>query len=237
MSHSASKQARQATPIRAPQGLQVLRGQGESDRLQGHPEAEEFRLGAREDHAAAHLGKLRSAPAAADPRDPACAHDRAAGPDGRLRRYRAPMKIILLEDVPTLGRRGEVRDVADGYARNYLLPHKLALNATTANLKNLEGIKARQESQAAKSVAQSQAQAQVIAGLHLAVSRQASDEDRLFGSVGRNDIAAFLTQHGVEVERRRIELDEPIKTLGEFSVPIRLHPDVTAQLKVTVTRE
>ena len=147
------------------------------------------------------------------------------------------MKIILLEDVPTLGRRGEVRDVADGYARNYLLPHKLALNATTANLKNLEGIKARQESQAAKSVAQSRAQAQVIAGLHLAVSRQASDEDRLFGSVGRNDIAAFLTQHGVEVERRRIELDEPIKTLGEFSVPIRLHPDVTAQLKVTVTRE
>ena len=147
------------------------------------------------------------------------------------------MKIILLEDVPTLGRRGEVRDVADGYARNYLLPHKLALNATTANLKNLEGIKARQESQAAKSVAQSQAQAQVIAGLHLAVSRQASDEDRLFGSVGRNDIAAFLTQHGVEVERRRIELDEPIKTLGEFSVPIRLHGDVTAQLKVTVTRE
>jgi len=147
------------------------------------------------------------------------------------------MKIILLEDVPTLGRRGEVRDVADGYARNYLLPHKLALNATTANLKNLEGIKARQESQAAKSVAQSQAQAQVIAGLHLAVSRQASDEDRLFGSVGRNDIAAFLTQHGVEVERRRIALDEPIKTLGEFSVPIRLHPDVTAQLKVTVTRE
>ena len=147
------------------------------------------------------------------------------------------MKIILLEDVPTLGRRGEVWDVADGYARNYLLPHKLALNATTANLKNLEGIKARQESQAAKSVAQSQAQAQVIAGLHLAVSRQASDEDRLFGSVGRNDIAAFLTQHGVEVERRRIALDEPIKTLGEFSVPIRLHPDVTAQLKVTVTRE
>ncbi|PYO56488.1 MAG: 50S ribosomal protein L9 [Candidatus Rokuibacteriota bacterium] len=147
------------------------------------------------------------------------------------------MKIILLEDVPTLGPRGEVRDVADGYARNYLLPHKLALNATTANLKNLEGIKARQESQAAKSVAQSQAQAQAIAGLHLAVSRQASDEDRLFGSVGRNDIAAFLTQHGVEVERRRIELDEPIKTLGEFSVPIRLHPDVTAQLKVTVTRE
>jgi large subunit ribosomal protein L9 len=147
------------------------------------------------------------------------------------------MKIILLEDVATLGRRGEVREVADGYARNYLLPQKLALAATAPNLKNLEGIKARQESQAAKSLASAQAQAAVIEGLHLAVARQASDEDRLFGSVGRNDVAAFLTQHGLEVERRRIDLDEPIKSLGEFSVPIRLHPEVTAQLKVTVTRE
>ncbi len=147
------------------------------------------------------------------------------------------MKIILLEDVQTLGRRGEVRDVADGYARNYLLPHRLALHATAANLKNLEGIKARQVSQATKNLAEAESQAQAIEGLHLAVARQASDEDRLFGSVGRNDIAAFLTQHGVEVERRRIGLDEPIKTLGEFSVPIRLHPEVTAQLKVTVTRQ
>jgi large subunit ribosomal protein L9 len=147
------------------------------------------------------------------------------------------MKIILLEDVSTLGRRGEVRDVADGYARNYLLPQKLALNATAANLKNLEGIKARQDSKSAKQLAEAQSQAQAIEALHLAVSRQASDEDRLFGSVGRNDIAAFLAQSGVEVERRRIGLDEPIKALGEFSVPIRLHGEVTAQLKVTVTRE
>ena len=147
------------------------------------------------------------------------------------------MKIILLEDVSTLGRRGEVRDVADGYARNYLLPHRLALSATAANMKNLEGIKARQDSQAAKNLAEAQAQAHAIEELHLNVSRQASDEDRLFGSVGRNDIAAFLTQHGVEIERRRIGLDEPIKTLGEFSVPIRLHPEVTAAFKVTVTRE
>jgi large subunit ribosomal protein L9 len=147
------------------------------------------------------------------------------------------MRIILLEDIPTLGRRGEVRDVADGYGRNYLLPQKLALPATAANLKNLEGIKARQESQTARGLAEARVQAQAIEALHLAVARQASDEDRLFGSVGRNDIAAFLTQHGVEVERRRIGLDEPIKTLGEFSVPIRLHPEVTAAFKVTVTRE
>src|SRR5262249_40786803 len=143
------------------------------------------------------------------------------------------MKIILLEDVASLGRRGEVRDVADGYGRNYLLPHKLALPATAANLKNLEGIKARQDSQAAKHLAEARAQALAIEGLHFTVSRQASDEDRLFGSVGRNDVAAFLTEHGVEIERRRIGLDEPLKTLGEFSVPIRLHSDVTAQLKVT----
>jgi large subunit ribosomal protein L9 len=118
-----------------------------------------------------------------------------------------------------------------------LLPHKLALPATSANLKNLEGIKARQESQGAKALAGARAQAASIEALHLAVARQASDEDRLFGSVGRNDVATFLAEHGLEIERRRIALDEPIKTLGEFHVPIRLHPDVTADLKVTVSRE
>ncbi len=147
------------------------------------------------------------------------------------------MKIILLDDVAALGRRGEVRDVADGYARNYLLPQKLALRATAANLKNLDGIKARQESRANKLRADALTQAQMIEALHLTQSRQASDEARLFGSVGRADVAAFLSQNGIEVERRRIGLDEPIKTLGEFSVPVRLHPEVTAQLKVSVTRE
>jgi len=147
------------------------------------------------------------------------------------------MKIILLDDVTALGRRGDVRDVADGYARNYLLPQKLALHATAANLKNLEGIKARQESRANKQKADAVAQAQAIEALHFVQSRQASDEARLFGSVGRADIAVFLSQNGIEVERRRIGLDEPIKSLGEFSVPVRLHPEVTAQLKVSVIRE
>jgi len=147
------------------------------------------------------------------------------------------MKIILIDDVASLGRRGDVRDVADGYARNYLLPQKLALHATAANLKNLEGIKVRHESRANKLKADAEAQAQMIEALHFTQARQASDEARLFGSVGRADIAAFLAQNGVEVERRRIALDEPIKTLGEFSVPIRLHPEVTAQMKVSVTRE
>jgi large subunit ribosomal protein L9 len=147
------------------------------------------------------------------------------------------MKIILMDEVPTLGRRGEVHDVSDGYARNFLLPQKLALPATAANLKNLAQIKARQDAQAAKLMSDAQRQAQAIEALHYSQRRQASDEGRLFGSVGRADLAAFLAQHGIEVERRRIGLDEPIKSVGEFTVPVRLHADVTAQLKVSVTRE
>ena len=147
------------------------------------------------------------------------------------------MKIILMDDVPTLGRRGEIRDVSDGYARNFLLPQKLALQATDANLKNLAQIKARQDAQVAKLRADAQGQAQAIEALHFSQRRQASDEGRLFGSVGRADLAAFLAQHGIEIERRRIGLDEPIKSLGEFTVPVRLHGDVTAQLKVSVSRE
>ncbi len=147
------------------------------------------------------------------------------------------MKIILMDDVPALGRRGEVRDVSDGYARNYLLPHKLALHATTANLKNLEQIKTSQDAAAAKLTAQAQEQARAIEALHFTQARQASDEGRLFGSIGKADLAAFLSQHGVEVERRRIAMDEPIKSVGDFTVPVRLHADVTAQLKVSVTRE
>ncbi len=147
------------------------------------------------------------------------------------------MKIILMDDVPTLGRRGEIRDVSDGYARNFLLPQKLALQATDANLKNLAQIKARQEAQVAKLRADAQSQAQAIEALHFTQRRQASDEGRLFGSVGRADLAAFLAQHGVEIERRRIGLDEPIKSLGEYTVPVRLHGDITAHLKVSVTRE
>ena len=147
------------------------------------------------------------------------------------------MKIILMDDVPALGRRGEVRDVSDGYARNYLLPHKLALHATAANLKNLEQIKVSQDAATAKLTAQAQELARAIEALHFTQARQASDEGRLFGSIGKADIAAFLSQHGVEVERRRIAMDEPIKSVGDFTVPVRLHADVTGQLKVSVTRE
>jgi large subunit ribosomal protein L9 len=147
------------------------------------------------------------------------------------------MKVILLDDVPKVGRRGEVRDVSDGYARNFLLPQKLALGATAGNLRNLSVIKANQDSRAARLKAQAEAQAQAIEALAFSQVRQASEEGRLFGSVGKNDVAAFLAERGIAVEKRRIVLDEPLKALGEYLVPIRLHGDVTANLKVSVARE
>lgn len=147
------------------------------------------------------------------------------------------MKIILLDDVPKLGRRGDVRDVSDGYGRNYLIPQRLALLASGGNMKNLESIKAGQQSRATHQRAEADARAQAIEALTYTEGRQASDEGRLFGSVGRADLAEFLARNGVEVERRRVMLDEPIKALGEYTVPIRLHPEVTASLKVVISRE
>jgi large subunit ribosomal protein L9 len=147
------------------------------------------------------------------------------------------MKIILMEDVPTLGRRGEVREVATGYARNYLLPKKLALPATPGNLQNLEHLKRQRERAETKAREEAQATAERIGQLTLAVTTRASEDGRLFGSVTAQDIVGFLEQHQVPVEKRRVLLDEPIKALGEYQVPIRLHHEVTATLAVTVTRE
>ncbi|MBI2160571.1 MAG: 50S ribosomal protein L9 [Candidatus Rokubacteria bacterium] len=147
------------------------------------------------------------------------------------------MKVILLDDVTKVGRRGEVRDVSDGYARNFLIPKKLALSATAGNLKNLEHIKTQQEAKAGRIKEDAEALRARIEALVYEQRRQASEEGKLFGSVTSQDIVDFLAGQGVKVERRRVLLDEPIKTLGDTSVTVRLHPDVTAQLKVTVVRE
>jgi large subunit ribosomal protein L9 len=146
------------------------------------------------------------------------------------------MKIILLDDVAKVGRRGEVRDVSDGYARNFLIPKKLALSASAGNMKNLEHIKQQANAKADRVKDDAESLRQRIEALTLEERRQASEEGKLFGSVTSQDIAEFLDKHGIKVERRRIHLDEPIKALGETSVPIRLHQDVTAQFKVTVVR-
>ena len=147
------------------------------------------------------------------------------------------MKIILLDDVANVGRRGEVRDVSDGYARNYLIPQKLAVAATEGNLRNLQHIQRQQESKAARIQADAETLRRRIEALTFEERRQASEEGKLFGSVTSQHIAEFLERSGVAVERRRIALDEPIKTLGEHEVPVRLHAGVTAQLKVAVLRE
>jgi large subunit ribosomal protein L9 len=147
------------------------------------------------------------------------------------------MKIILLEDVSKVGRRGEVRDVSDGYARNFLIPKKLALGATAGNLKNLDHIKKQANAKADRAKADADGVRAQIEALAYEERRQASEEGKLFGSVTSQDLVDFLDKHGVKVERRRVQLDEPIKTLGETSVPVRLHADVTAQLRVSVVRE
>jgi large subunit ribosomal protein L9 len=146
------------------------------------------------------------------------------------------VKVILLDDIPKLGRRGEVRDVAEGYARNYLLPHRLVLPASPQNLKQIEQIKQHQEVRSQRAKAGAEEMAKRIETLSFAEVRQASEEGRLYGSVGVSDVAAFLAQNGISVEKRRIGLDEPIKALGEYGVPIRLHHEVTAYLKVNVSR-
>jgi large subunit ribosomal protein L9 len=147
------------------------------------------------------------------------------------------MKVILLDDVAKVGRRGEVRDVSDGYARNFLIPKKLALTATPGNLKGLDHIKRQQEAKAGRIKSDADVLRERIEALVFEVRRQASEEGKLFGSVTSQDVAEFLEQHALKIERRRIHLDEPIKALGESSVAVRLHPEVTAQLRVSVVRE
>jgi len=146
------------------------------------------------------------------------------------------MKVILLDDVQKLGRRGEVRDVSDGYARNFLIPKKLALSATAGNLKNLEHIKTQANAKADRIKGDAEALRDKIEALSYEERRQASEEGKLFGSVTSQDIVDFLAQHKLSVDRKRVQLDEPLKALGETVVPIRVHTDVTAHLKVSVVR-
>jgi len=147
------------------------------------------------------------------------------------------MKVILLDDVGTLGHRGEVREVSDGYARNFLIPQKRALTATPGNLKNLAHIKSQQEAKASRIKAEAESLRARIEALVCEERRQASEDGKLFGSVTTQDLADFLARQNIQIEKRRILVEEPIKGLGEFVVPVRLHPEVTARLKVVVVRE
>ncbi len=147
------------------------------------------------------------------------------------------MQIILQEDVEKLGNRGEVVEVKEGYARNFLLPHKLALPASAANLKRLEKIRATLAKRTATERDQAQLLANTLAGVTVTLIRKAGENDQLFGSVTSADLAEALAKQGYTVDKRRIQLDEPIKLIGESMVNAKLHADVTAQFKVVVTRE
>jgi large subunit ribosomal protein L9 len=147
------------------------------------------------------------------------------------------MKVILMTDLESLGRRGEVKDVATGYARNYLLPKKLAVPATPANLQNLEQLKRQRIREEEKATAEARAVAERVAGLTLGVTARASADGRLYGSVTAQDVVEFLERHQIIIEKRRVLLEEPIKSVGEYRVPLRLHHDVTADLAVTVSSE
>jgi large subunit ribosomal protein L9 len=147
------------------------------------------------------------------------------------------MEVILKEDIANLGHRGDVVKVADGYGRNYLLPRKLALQATATNKAVIEQMKASAARRAATEKAQAEKQVAVLEPLVLTFTRKSGDQGHLFGSVTSADIAAELAAQGFEVDRRKIQLNEPLKSLGEFVVPIRLYREVTARVKVKVVGE
>ena len=147
------------------------------------------------------------------------------------------MQIILQEDVEKLGTRGEVVEVAAGYARNYLLPHKLALEASPANIKRLEKIRITLSKRTATEKEAAQQQAALLNQVTVNFARKAGETDQLFGSVTSADLADALKAQGFEIDKRRIQLDEPIKIVGERMVTVKLVHGVTAEFKVVVEKE
>jgi len=147
------------------------------------------------------------------------------------------MEVILREHVDNLGRRGDLVKVADGYARNYLLPRKLALLATDGNKKVIEREKVKFDVQEAEEQKVAQALADRLATVEIEIARKVGETDALFGSVTNADIAEALAAKGFDIDRRKIQLYEPIKKIGEVEVPIKLHRDVVVTLKVKVVAE
>jgi large subunit ribosomal protein L9 len=146
------------------------------------------------------------------------------------------MEIILREHVEHLGNRGDIVSVADGYARNYLLPRQLALPATAGNRKRVERERKLAEAREADERRAAEAVAERLAGVEVVVARRVGENDTLYGSVTSADVAASLAAQHVDIDRRKIQLPEPLKALGEYDVPVRLHREVTGQVKVKVVK-
>jgi len=147
------------------------------------------------------------------------------------------MEVILREDVEKLGSRGEVVKVAPGYARNFLLPKKLAVAATDSNRKIVEQERQAHLRKEAKLKGEAEDLSKLLSGVSVTIAQKAGENDQLFGSVTAKDVADALAQKNFTIDRRKIHLDEPIKQLGEYKVPVRLHKDVTAEVTVTVVKE
>lgn len=149
----------------------------------------------------------------------------------------AHTKVLLREDVDDLGARGEIVRVRAGYARNYLLPRKLAVEATSGNVKGIEQERSALLKKEAKERATAEAQSEQMTSLALEFRRKAGEQGALYGSVTSMDLAEALKERGYEIDRHRIHLREPLKRLGEYSVPVRLHREVTIDLQVKVVAE
>jgi|SRR5580765_7379082 len=147
------------------------------------------------------------------------------------------MEVILREHVDNLGRRGEVVKVADGYARNYLLPRKLALLVTDGNKQQIERERGKFEAREQEEKKVAEAMAARLSGVEIQIARKVGETEVLFGSVTSTDVATAMAAKGFEIDRRRLTLREPIKKLGEYEIPLRLHPDVTIPIKVKVVAE
>jgi large subunit ribosomal protein L9 len=147
------------------------------------------------------------------------------------------MEVILKEDVAKLGSRGDVVKVAEGYGRNFLLPKKLAIEATAANRAVIEQMKAASVRRLAREKGDADALAQQLTGVEVAFTRKSGERDQLFGSVTSADIAHELELKGFHIDRRKIQLNEPLKTIGDFNVPIKLHRDVAVPIKVTIKKD
>ena len=147
------------------------------------------------------------------------------------------MRIVLREDIDKLGRQGDVVEVADGYARNFLLPKRKALLANDGSMKTIERERRRYVVRQVKEKEEASVIAQRLAGVSCTVVRKVGENDVLYGSVTAADVAEHLEKEGITIDKRRVLLDEPLKTLGIYTVPVRLHHEVTAEVKVWVVRE
>ena len=146
------------------------------------------------------------------------------------------MKVILLQEVDKVGRAGDQVEVADGYARNFLIPKRKAVAATPAHIKSLDDLLPQHKGRVDRLRQAAETMAARLAGASCVITRQAGDQDKLFGSVTNLDIAAALAAQGLEVDRRRVLLQEPIRAIGSYTIPVRLHPEVVAEIKLTVER-